>query len=615
MLLWTAYPLTVLMEEIWRRHLHPILDKRASLEAQSGWNPRSRRTPSINHLATVPPPQWLELLAIVERSLCFAHTGSAPSLAYALMKRTFTSRALLDGFLPMFWDGLEISDAAPLNPTLHFHKWPLNNNKEPLLASKRSQLLTYGRSHLAVNTSFDHLFPSMLIPLSQGYTACFNIQLRLSRLLVRVGPSSGTAQVDIALKVLAEVIIDAFIQDITDLVRKALSALKDSAQLHPERYDTDWINVRWDSFCQWEAATDRLDYGVESETFVLLARALTKNEDDPIRGLPASNLKSISVGDLARSIHDICLRAETRQQIRAPVWRDGNLAAVARVAIANAHNRIGRSASDQEKGDQIIKFLTKALSTRNVRFFPDTPPGGGPNPSIDAWTYLGNRPNAKDIANNRLETIGARRTRLWEEQGRIASLADVNSHWSILDCTIESFATYISHACLPEEWDYKREKSITGNSQILPVYEWAAERLSNPNADWRTRLAVALAFLITKLTPNHVFCPDSSKGNEYPILTSVSTYLGQLVPATRHHSITILRQLPWISKPNRGGTIDRSLYFTQASVVILAWIDPASPIRKDLALRAAKNTRISIFNTKHSTSGHLSFTRSDVHVW
>ena len=140
---------------------------------------------------------------------------------------------------------------------------------------------------------------------------------------------------------------------------------------------------------------------------------------------------------------------------------------------------------------------------------------------------------------------------------------------------------------------------------------WISSSIPRPPS----KRAVALAFLITKLTPNHVFCPDSSKGNEYPILTSVSTYLGQLVPATRHHSITILRQLPWISKPNRGGTIDRSLYFTQASVVILAWIDPASPIRKDLALRAAKNTRISIFNTKHSTSGHLSFTRSDVHVW
>lgn len=161
MLLWTAYPITVLMEEVWAKRIRPVLDSRNTHPSNTlvAANPRSRRAPPIAHLANVPSPEWLELLAMLERCLCFAHTGSAPSLAYALMKRTFTSRSLLEGYLPMFWDGLEIPEASPLHAKLHIHRWPTDRRKEPLLASKRSQILTYGAAHLAVSSLFSLPLP------------------------------------------------------------------------------------------------------------------------------------------------------------------------------------------------------------------------------------------------------------------------------------------------------------------------------------------------------------------------------------------------------------------------------------------------------------------------
>ncbi|KAM5539827.1 hypothetical protein V8D89_006640 [Ganoderma adspersum] len=510
MLLWTAYPITVLMEEIWNRHIRPVLDKRG-------------HHPSNTLIAS-----------------------NAPSLAYALMKRTFTSRALLEGYLPMFWDGLEISESTPLLPKLHLHKWPLDTSKEPLLALKRAQFLTYGPAHLA------------------GYIACFNIQLHLACLLARSGASSRVEQVDMALKVLAEVIVDAFIQDVTDLVRKM------------------------DSFCQWEQMKERLNYGPDHETYVLLASALTENEDDPIRGLRSGNVKSVSIGDLAHSIHNIC-------RVSAPL---SGAMEIFHLSLAWPSQTL-----TAEWANQLIKFFTDALFNCNVHFFPNAASDGSPTPSTDAWTFVGNRPTCTDIANNNLETIGARRTRLLEEQGCIASQADRMADWSILECNIELFAAYADHSRLPEEWSYGGEPSIKGNTLMRPVYEWAEEHLHNPSINWWTRLAVALGFLFMKLAPSHVFCPDSTKSNKYPVLDTVSDKLRALVPATRYQSITIMCRLPWIPKMKRKGTSDLVLYFTQATVVILAWIDPSSPVCKALALNESQNNLITMFNSKHTAKG------------
>lgn len=161
MLLWTAFPITVLLELIWERYIKPVLDRRNQrANSASSATSRSTRDLPIEHLALVPPAHWLELLAVLERCLCFSHTGAAPSLAYALMKRTFTSRALLEGYLPMFSDVLEIPVGVPLYPRLHLHQWPVDLAKEPLLASKRAQALTYGSAHLSVRlcTTFYHSF-------------------------------------------------------------------------------------------------------------------------------------------------------------------------------------------------------------------------------------------------------------------------------------------------------------------------------------------------------------------------------------------------------------------------------------------------------------------------
>lgn len=402
-----------------------------------------------------------------------------------------------------------------------------------------------------------------------------------------------------ALNVLAEVVIDAFIQDVTDLVHKSVKAIKDEADLHPERFDMDWVKVRWDSLARWEHAKDRLDYGDGYDNFILLSRALAPTEDDPVHGIPFGNNPSISVGELARSIHNICRHAVVRQQIRAPVWRDGILPSVARMAIANAHNRMGRHISEEDKDAQLIKFLTTALVNRNVHFFPNSPTHGAPFPSTECWTSVGNRPTPADVASNNLETIGNRRLRLCEEQGRIVSQADVTAHWTIENLDIESFAHYIDRQCLPDEWEYVHERSITGNKDILPVYQWAESRLRIPTTDWRTRLALTLGFLMMKLTPDYVFCPDSTKVLEYPILETVLEQLSAIIPATRHHSITITRQLPWISK-GRKGTAERDRYFTQATVTILAWVDSSSPLRNELARKQKSNPLIGAYNAKHS---------------
>ena len=151
MYLWSTYPLMCLLERTWEYHILPVLRKLYP-EGQV-INPRSQSQLSVSRISAVPPPQYVELLAIGERCLNFALTGAARCLAHGLMKRTWTSRALIDGFLPMFWDGLIFGGSRSDTPHIRLEHWPVEGVQlVPRVASKRAQELTYGTSHFLVRT-------------------------------------------------------------------------------------------------------------------------------------------------------------------------------------------------------------------------------------------------------------------------------------------------------------------------------------------------------------------------------------------------------------------------------------------------------------------------------
>lgn len=127
---WVAYPINLLMVKLFENEMKAIDDK------------------------IEPCPFQLELIASLERLLCFCHTGSTAVFATSLMNGLGLSRgAIMDGF-PMLHHIFEqptILSALNHNLRIDPRKWPLKD-KYPAIASKRAQVLTYSLSHFMVCT-------------------------------------------------------------------------------------------------------------------------------------------------------------------------------------------------------------------------------------------------------------------------------------------------------------------------------------------------------------------------------------------------------------------------------------------------------------------------------
>jgi hypothetical protein len=125
---WVSYPIAVLIKELYNIEMKDILLKRQ------------------------PCPFQLELLASLERLLCFCHTGSTAVFATTLMNQLGLSRgALTDGF-PMLHEIFikpTIVSAMRNNLRVDARLWPLHNGY-PAIASKKSQIYWYSLSHFMV---------------------------------------------------------------------------------------------------------------------------------------------------------------------------------------------------------------------------------------------------------------------------------------------------------------------------------------------------------------------------------------------------------------------------------------------------------------------------------
>ena len=131
---WVAYPVTVLIKKLFEKEMNSIDGK------------------------VKPCPFRLELLASLERVLCFCHTGNTTVFATSLMNGLGLSKgALFDGFPmlhPIFNQPSILSamnDGFNINP----RKWPLKDHY-PAVASKRAQVLTYSFSHFMVRDPTHH---------------------------------------------------------------------------------------------------------------------------------------------------------------------------------------------------------------------------------------------------------------------------------------------------------------------------------------------------------------------------------------------------------------------------------------------------------------------------
>lgn len=145
--IWTCYPVTALMEETWKSRVVDIL------QSSSVCNPPL----GAGVVVTAGPPpqpdhQYLELIALLERLKNFCYCGAARVFPRQLTDLTWIGLAIKEAGFPMIWPGLHLIGAQQSTPEIDLRDWPCEPiSKMPLVASKRSQELTYGEHHFQVS--------------------------------------------------------------------------------------------------------------------------------------------------------------------------------------------------------------------------------------------------------------------------------------------------------------------------------------------------------------------------------------------------------------------------------------------------------------------------------
>lgn len=107
-----------------------------------------------------PCPFQLELLASLERILCFCHTGSAKVFATTFMNPLGLSRAAVSDGFPMLYNIFHqpsILSAMSFKFAVDPSKWPLTKGY-PAIASKKAQIFYYSLSHFMVSSHITTLF-------------------------------------------------------------------------------------------------------------------------------------------------------------------------------------------------------------------------------------------------------------------------------------------------------------------------------------------------------------------------------------------------------------------------------------------------------------------------
>ena len=123
------------MEVTWENHVLPNL---------------SRNTPG-----SAPSPLYVELIAMAERLYNHAITGSAAVLTKGLMFHMWPTRAVIDQGMPMFSPALRFGGSEGTTPLIDAKDWPvIPATKAPMVASKRTQEITYGLTHFYVRHDF-----------------------------------------------------------------------------------------------------------------------------------------------------------------------------------------------------------------------------------------------------------------------------------------------------------------------------------------------------------------------------------------------------------------------------------------------------------------------------
>lgn len=94
----------------------------------------------------------IEICAMLERALAYAHTGNAKVLSSSLMKPFWLVRSLLQQGWPTMAPTVRLVATTTIPVSVSPADWPIvTRSNLPAIASKRAQILNYGLDHFEVS--------------------------------------------------------------------------------------------------------------------------------------------------------------------------------------------------------------------------------------------------------------------------------------------------------------------------------------------------------------------------------------------------------------------------------------------------------------------------------
>ncbi|OJT03814.1 hypothetical protein TRAPUB_5544 [Trametes pubescens] len=517
-----------------------------------------------------PNPIYVEGISVLERLLNYLYTGAAKVLPCRLMRHLWILRGILDTGYPVISPVLSIGGKRKLTPMLDISKWPLDPvTHRPLTSSKRAQEISYGRPHYL---GFETLF--------HMYAAIAHMKSDRWRDATAVGRE---------LRVLADIAVGAFLDDVRDLVRTQIRA-----EILPilDNKDADGYSsakTRRLSLRKWLEIEHPLDWGEDAGTHIILVQAVARDAIQAARGLPSSNRGQLSVDHLVDHFLHVG-KSTGLAALRPPIWNKGQCWPVLRAAVTQAQARaqvtMAPAAADKAIKDAFITIVEE----RRIHFYPDSLPPSGDNlrrslqPSFQSWTLIG--PQA------RLAVVPGRAAPMTQEENLQFEMSknsleqmhnDRSSVWNSTLVLIGDYHEHLDRTVLPQSWKITSDMLKTDSDQFtVDCYEWAKYQFVHKRSDWKCDLALILAFLISKVRPAVAWKNPGKTLDTQLSKLGISGPRSTVPPASRGPAINVIRTLNWTEREGVNGVHQEDMYFTQASIVFLCWICEDSPLRKCL---------------------------------
>ncbi|KAI0281316.1 hypothetical protein BC826DRAFT_974771 [Russula brevipes] len=590
---WVAQPIAILIKALYEQ-------ERGTVSAQ----PADRGQ----------APFLIELVASLERALCYCHTGNAAVLATSLMNPLgLTNHWYGNGgqapcrFLQMAFKGwisgcciqvctgphllfiLLRASAAMLSksaPWMYAQMYsptdtPMVYTLSCAFADVYGTMYTHMRDHTTAYT------PAL-------YQAHFRINYSMGFEPDVDYPGLASSYSKRSMHIL-EVAFRAFFSDtkalVSDSVKHNIASINSQAESPSELKAMSLDARRCESALKsWLKLTQPLDLGDDegSGAYQLLVNAVVAEEKLIPYGLPNFEGHSMAPSTLAESLVR-CASAPTSRPI-APILSRGTFLPTLQVAL-EAITKMNHFMDKPEFDKFLLQLLCSAIHIFKVQFIPShkarqAPSPGAPTqtPVFNSWASLG----LWDEGQISLHHSSAPSSSKASDVARSHALAfDCHAAWAARPLSLAMLKSVLHKTSLPSDFSLP---SSTKAPYAEQTYIWVRGEYDGTKD--LHHLAVIISIIASSLLPS-LFMPTAVDKSLFHGATS------------RRAVADIYHGIPWVSRPKKG-MVNKSIFMSMITTFIIALYEDQSPLHLQMST-SSKRGLGDAWTSKHSVKG-ISYT-------